>query len=69
MWWFEMSPWPWMMLGPAVMIVFVFACMAFVFLFLHAPMERTALDVLRSRFARGEIERDEFEARCRVLLG
>ena len=32
----------------------------------HAP-PRTPLDILRERFARGEIDKDEFEERRRVL--
>ena len=31
------------------------------------PPNRTALDILKERFARGEIDRDEFEERRRLL--
>ena len=31
------------------------------------PLGRTPLDILRERFARGEIDKDEFEERRRVL--
>ena len=67
MWWFHLSPWPWILVGPAVMILFVLACMAIVFFVLRTPLEDTALDILKSRFARGEIEKAEYEARRRVL--
>lgn len=33
----------------------------------HAPPGRTPLDILKERFARGEIDKEEYEERRRVL--
>lgn len=33
----------------------------------HGQPDRTALDVLKKRFARGEIDKEEFEERRRIL--
>ncbi|MFQ5785029.1 MAG: SHOCT domain-containing protein [Alphaproteobacteria bacterium] len=68
--------WGGMMLGPLAMIVLVLAGIALFVLLVRwfggggtgrHSVEKTALDILEERFARGEIEQDEFEARRRVL--
>jgi putative membrane protein len=70
-----------MIFGPLSMIVVLFAVIAGVGLVgrwfgtpwygvqppHHAPPGQTPLDILRERFARGEIDKDEFEERRRVL--
>ncbi len=69
----------WMMFGPLMMIVVVAAIVVVVVLMVrwlgapvhgaapHPPPGRTPLDILRERFARGEIDKEEFEERRRVL--
>lgn len=66
-------------LGPIMMIVFIAIAAAVVVLVvrwlggaghgsaLHSPPGRTPLDILKERFARGEIDKEEFEERRRVL--
>jgi putative membrane protein len=69
-----------MILGPLFMILLLAAAIAVVVLlvrWLGGPWHgtqsqqvsagRTPLDVLKERFARGEIDKDEFEERRRVL--
>jgi putative membrane protein len=69
----------WMFLGPLWMIVFVAAIVAVVVLLVrwlggsgHAtgpsqPPARSPIDILRERFARGEIDKEEFEERRKML--
>lgn len=70
---------PWMFAGPLVMIAFIAAVVAVIVLVFRRlggsgdgratslPRDRTALDILKERFARGEIDKDEFEQRRRTL--
>lgn len=71
--------WYGMMLGPLFMILMLAAVIA-VAVFLvrwlggashggpqHAPSRSAPLDILKARFARGEIDKTEFEERRRVL--
>jgi putative membrane protein len=71
----------WMFLGPLFMIltlVVVIAAVALLVQWLggswqgmqpprHLPPGRTPLDILKERFAKGEIDKEEFEERRRVL--
>lgn len=69
----------WMFMGPLMMILFLAIAVAVIVLIVrwlggpghgtaaHPPPGKTALDILKSRFARGEIDREEFEERRRVL--
>ncbi|HEX9770367.1 MAG TPA: SHOCT domain-containing protein [Kiloniellales bacterium] len=65
--------------GPIMMIVFFAVAVAVVVLLVrwlggpghgggwHAPPGKTPLDILKERFARGEIDKEEFEERRRLL--
>jgi len=73
--------WYGMIFGPVFMVLVLAGVIALVALLVrwlggplygtqpphHAPAGRTPLDVLKERFARGEIDKDEFEDRRRVL--
>jgi putative membrane protein len=65
--------------GPLMMIVFMAVAVVVIVLLvrwlggtthasaLHAPPGKTAMDILKERFAKGEIDKEEFEERRRVL--
>jgi putative membrane protein len=70
----------WWFLGPFTMVLFLAVPIALVVLLVRwlagtgagrpgPPIEKTALDILRERFARGEIDAAEFEDRKKVLNG
>jgi putative membrane protein len=69
-----------MILGPLFMILVLAAVIAVAVLLVRwlggpwqasgshqTPSARTPLDILKERFARGEIDKEEFEERRRVL--
>jgi putative membrane protein len=68
--------WGWMLIGPLMMILLVAAVVVLAVLAVRwiagsgqppPPASRTAMDILKERFARGEIDRAEFEERRRLL--
>ena len=72
--------WVWghMVVGGLMMLVFWVAVIALIILILRwlsgnaraqHPRGDSALDILEARFARGEIEREEFEEKKRLLAG
>ena len=77
MWWDYGTPGPWyaMILGPLMMIALVVLTAVAVAWVLRASglgwqagsQQRTALDILKERFARGEINREEYEERKQLL--
>jgi putative membrane protein len=78
-WWDSGTSIPWlgMIFGPVMMIAFIVLTVLIVAWLLRAlgfggqvvPQEKSALDILRDRFARGEIDRAEYEDRRRLLTG
>ena len=72
MWWSDSWPMPWMFMGPAAMFLIVIACMVMMIVMMrggmgHRHRRADAIDVLKERFARGEINQAEYEERRRVL--
>lgn len=67
----------WMFFGPLMMIVFIALIVFFVILLVRwlgdhrnggrTTSEARALEILKERFARGEIDKEEYEERCRIL--
>ena len=72
-------PWYGMVIGPIMMIVVVAAIITLVVFLVrwlsgasilppsHSTPEKTPLDILKERLARGEIEKQEFEEKKRIL--
>jgi putative membrane protein len=76
--WWDGSPAPWygMIFGPIMMIVFIVLTVLIIAWALRAfglgwqaesPGRNTPLDTLKHRFARGEIDRAEYEDRRKLL--
>lgn len=64
--------WPHWWIGPPMMLIFVAICVAMMFFMMRGRMMHRhrsghALDLLKERFARGEINRAEYEERKRAL--
>lgn len=76
----EYIPWYGMMFGPIIMIAVLVTIIVAVVLIVRSlgggptgtvtppPTGNTALDILKERFARGEIDKHEFEERKRLLF-
>ena len=72
MWWSDYWPMPWMGFGPFIMIFFLIVCMAMMFFMMRGGMMRRhrppdAMDILKERYARGEINEAEYRERRRLL--
>ena len=74
-WWGASSaPWYGMMFGPIMMIGFVVLAVLVIAWLLRVfglswQQGHSALDILKERFARGEIDRAEYEDRKRLVSG
>jgi len=71
MWWdWNYWPMPHFFAGPFVMIAFIAICMIMMMWMIrgHRHSDKSALDILNELFARGEIDRNEYEDRRRMLL-
>lgn len=72
MWWSDFGPAPWILIGPMMMIIFVVVCMAMMFFMMRGGMRHRyhgshAVEILKERYARGEINQTEYEDRLRLL--
>jgi putative membrane protein len=74
MWWSDYGPMPWTFFGPLMFVFFMVMCMAMMFVMMRGGMFMMhhhrgghALEILKERFARGEIDRAEYEDRRRSL--
>ena len=70
-WWGCYGAMPGMFFGPVMFVVFVALCAAVVYLLVRGPgigrRDDRAIDILKERYARGEIDQTEFEERRRSL--
>ncbi len=70
MWWNDYWPGPWMFMGPLIMIVVIALCITMMFFMMRGMghgRRRDAIDILKERLARGEINQAEYEERRRLL--
>jgi putative membrane protein len=70
MWWNDYGPGPWMIIGPMFMILIFAACFGMMFFMMRrhgGGRGDSAAQILKERFARGEIDGHEYEERRRTL--
>jgi putative membrane protein len=71
-WWgggYGPGPAHWTLFGPLMMILFLVACVSVAYLVMrpYRVDGGHAMEILKERYARGEIDQAEFEARRRLL--
>jgi putative membrane protein len=73
MWWNEDWAMPWMSFGTMILIVLAAVGMAMMFVTIRSGLRRSsggdAIEILRERYIRGEIDQAEFQERRRHLGG
>jgi putative membrane protein len=72
MWWndYGYGPGPWMFLGPLFMLAMLAVCVVMMFYMMRqhrGSRDDSAAQILKERFARGEIDGHEYEERRRML--
>ena len=68
MWWNDYGPAPWMLFGPVFFILLMVVCAVMMFFMMRGHRHGdNAARILKERFARGEIDKTEFDDRRRVL--
>jgi uncharacterized membrane protein len=58
---------PWMFLGPMFMVAMMLVCVFMMFFMMRGRRGGAAAQILNERFARGEIDKAEYEERRRLL--
>ena len=70
-WWSDYGPGPWMYFGPVFIVVMIFACGVMMMYMMRGHRGGNRVDsttqILKERFARGEIDKTEYEERRRLL--
>ena len=66
-WWNDYGPAPWMFFGPMLMIAMMAICVVIMFFMMRGRRGDSAAQILKERFARGEIDKAEYDERRRVL--
>jgi putative membrane protein len=73
MWWNDYGPAHWLFFGPMFILFMVLACVVMMFFMMRGHRSGysgdSAAQILKERFARGEIDKAEYEERRRVLEG
>lgn len=73
MWWNDgWGYWPaaWMVFAPLFMLIFLAVCVGVMYYAARGGRrDRRPLEILKQRFARGELTPEEFEERRRILQG
>ena len=71
MWWNDYGPAPWMMFGPMFMVMMLAVCVVVMYFMMRGRHRGSrgdsAAQILKERFARGEIDKAEFDDRRRAL--